>query len=91
MVSASRTLRPTTSVMEHRGSQSGGEGKLVGLVLLRGAACDKGRSLVDALNSPEAANPAFRSLDSYLLEGDRQRLDEEGVGTIHRSRLQSKS
>lgn len=34
-------------------------------------ACDKGRSFVDALNSPEAANPVFPSLDSsYLLEED---------------------
>lgn len=38
------------------------------------AAFDKGQSLVDALNSPEAANLAFRSLDfSYLLEEDRLR------------------
>lgn len=40
------------------------------------AACDKGRSLVDALNLPEAANPAFRSPDSSsLLEEDRLRRE----------------
>ena len=38
------------------------------------AACDKGRSLVDKLNSSEATNPAFPSLDSsYLLEENKLR------------------
>lgn len=38
------------------------------------AACDKGHFLFDALNSPEAANPAYPSLDSsYSLEENKLR------------------
>lgn len=49
------------------------------------AACDKGRSLVEVLNSPEAANPAYPSLDSsYSLEENKLRryIPKEIITTL---------